>query len=107
MTHAAPRRAGPPCPATGAAHPSALEGDVEVLTLCGSVGVAGAHLHLSVAGADGQVLGGHAGCGCIVRTTAELMLLLLPGWDFGREPDAATGFDELVARPRAVSQPVG
>jgi predicted DNA-binding protein with PD1-like motif len=38
--------------------------------------------------------------GCIVRTTAEVLLTLLPEWEFAREPDAATGFDELVVRAR-------
>lgn len=36
--------------------------------------------------------------GCTVLTTAEIVLALLPGWQFGREVDAATGFKELVAR---------
>jgi hypothetical protein len=35
-----------------------------------------------------------------VRTTAEILLALLPEWEFVREPDAATGYDELVARER-------
>jgi predicted DNA-binding protein with PD1-like motif len=77
-----------------------LDGDVEILTLSGSVGVDGSHLHLSVADATGRVLGGHAGYGCTVRTTAELLLAALPGWRFTREPDAATGYAELVARAR-------
>lgn len=44
------------------------------------------------------MLGGHVAAGCIVRTTAEVLLALLPEWDFAREPDAATGHDELVVR---------
>jgi hypothetical protein len=36
--------------------------------------------------------------GCIVRTTAEVLLALLPEWEFAREPDALTGYDELVVR---------
>ena len=39
--------------------------------------------------------------GCIVRTTAEIVLALLPGWAFSRVPDAETGFKELVAKPVA------
>jgi predicted DNA-binding protein with PD1-like motif len=35
-----------------------------------------------------------------VRTTAEVLLALLPEWAFSREPDAATGYDELVVRAR-------
>gem|GEM_PF-5074806 len=34
--------------------------------------------------------------GCIVRTTAEVLLGLLHGWKFSHEPDALTGYSELV-----------
>jgi hypothetical protein len=36
--------------------------------------------------------------GCIVLTTAEVLLALLPDWQFTREPDALTGYDELMTR---------
>jgi len=39
---------------------------------------------------------------CTVRTTAEVMLALLPGWAFHRAHDARTGFMELVAQPLAL-----
>lgn len=77
-----------------------IDADCELLTLSGTVGAAHSHLHLTLADADGGVIGGHAGYGCTVRTTAEVLLTLLPGWRFTREPDAATGFDELVAARR-------
>lgn len=84
----------------GAAEPLLLRGDVELLTLSGSLAPDGAHLHASVADAAGRVLGGHVAPGCIVRTTAELLLVLLPDWAFAREPDATTGFAELcITRP--------
>jgi hypothetical protein len=35
-----------------------------------------------------------------VRTTAEILLVLLPDWAFTREPYAATGFAELVVKAR-------
>lgn len=37
----------------------------------------------------------------VVLTTAEVLLALLPDWQFTREPDAATGYDELVIRFKA------
>jgi predicted DNA-binding protein with PD1-like motif len=82
----------------GADLPQRLDGDLELLTLSGSVSPDGAHLHLSVADAAGRVTGGHAAYGCTVRTTAELLLAVLPGWAFSRAPDAATGWAELVIR---------
>jgi hypothetical protein len=52
----------------------------------------------------GQVLGGQVAAGCIVRTKAEVLLALLPEWQFARESDAGTGFDELVVQPLASDQ---
>jgi len=76
----------------------ALTGDLEILTLAGTLSPAGSHLHMSVADADGRVRGGHVAPGCIVRTTAELLIAWLPAWQFGREVDPATGFAELTVR---------
>jgi len=82
----------------GAQAEQVIDADCELLTLSGSIAANGSHLHLSVSDAQGHVTGGHAGYGCIVRTTAELLLVLLPHWRFLREPDAATGWAELVIR---------
>src|SRR5262249_32674362 len=43
----------------GADIPSEIRGDLEILTLAGSVSPDGAHLHMSIADARGQVFGGH------------------------------------------------
>lgn len=86
----------------GAEQPMRLTGEMEILTLSGTVAVDGgktsSHMHMAVSTATGQVLGGHVAPGCIVRTTAEVLLALLPDWQFTREPDAATGYNELVLR---------
>ena len=68
---------------------------LELLTLSGTLGVGGVHLHASVADARGRVRGGHVMLGCVVRTTAEIVLALLPGWSFERALDAGTGFKEV------------
>ncbi|QTO46764.1 PPC domain-containing DNA-binding protein [Burkholderia latens] len=81
--------------------PSELRASLEILTLAGSVAPDGAHLHMSVSDAQGRVWGGHVASGCVVRTTAEILLVLLPAHRFSREPDAGTGFNELVIRPAA------
>lgn len=83
----------------GADEPMQLDEDMELLSLSGSLGASGSHLHLSVSLRDGRVLGGHAAYGCTVRTTAEVLLALLPAWRFAREHDDQTGYDELVVRP--------
>ncbi len=89
----------------GVAQPQRLVGDLEILSLSGTVAFDGvrssSHLHMALSTATGAVLGGHVAAGCTVRTTAEVLLVLLPEWTFAREPDAATGFDELVVRRRS------
>jgi predicted DNA-binding protein with PD1-like motif len=86
----------------GAEQPTRLTGEMEILTLSGSVSVDGdktsSHMHMAISTATGQVLGGHVAPGCIVRTTAEVLLALLTDWQFTRERDAQTGYDELVVR---------
>ncbi len=82
----------------GAGHATELRGDLEILTLAGSLAPDGAHLHMSVSDAQGRVIGGHVAAGCIVRTTAEVLLAVLPDHIFSREPDAASGFRELRIR---------
>lgn len=85
----------------GAEHPTELRGDLEILTLAGSLAPDGAHLHMAISDAQGRVLGGHVAPGCIVRTTAEILLALLPDHAFSREPDVdGSGFRELVVRPK-------
>ena len=92
----------------GADEQLCIRGDSEILSLSGTVGVGGpngderghSHLHMAVAAATGEVFGGHVAPGCRVRTTAEVLLALLPEWAFTREPDAATGFAELVVKAR-------
>jgi uncharacterized protein len=84
----------------GAAHPEFREGDFEIVSLAGSVSPSGAHLHAALADASGRVFGGHVALGCRVRTTAEVLLVELPGWTFARRRDAATGYPELVVERR-------
>lgn len=83
-----------------AAAPTRLAGKFEIVSLAGSLSRDGAHLHIVVADAQGRVRGGHLAPGSLVHTTAEVLLALLPGWVLSREPDAATGFSELVVKPR-------
>jgi len=85
----------------GAATETKISGPVEVLNLSGTISSSGAHLHMSVSDAAGRVYGGHVGYGNLVRTTAEILLALVPDRSLTRETDPATGFKELVISPRA------
>lgn len=75
-----------------------VTGDMEVLSLVGTLCPDGPHLHLTVGDADGNTLGGHVMDGCIVRTTCEIVLGDFAGFTFARELDPATGYQELVIR---------
>jgi predicted DNA-binding protein with PD1-like motif len=79
----------------GATEANVIRGDLEILSLAGTLSPDGAHLHLAVADSRGAVIGGHLCAGSLVRTTAELVLGLLPEWQFSRELDPATGCAEL------------
>ena len=79
---------------------SDINASLELLMLSGTLSADGAHVHASVADEQGEVKGGHLMPGCIVRTTVEVVIALLPGWQFRRELDAATGFNELTPRSR-------
>ena len=80
----------------GAESPSRIEGDLEILTLAGSLSPDGSHIHISVSDAQGKVCGGHAAPGCTVRTTAEILVAVLPDWQFARAHDPLTGYAELA-----------
>jgi acetyl esterase len=73
-----------------------LEEDLEIVSLMGTVSAARTHLHASFSRRDLSTLGGHLVPGCLVNTTAEIVLLELEGLSFGSEPDPATGYEELA-----------
>jgi predicted DNA-binding protein with PD1-like motif len=76
-----------------------LSGPFEILSLNGTLSVYGIHLHMAIARSNGEVIGGHVSNGCIIYTTGELVIGLLDGVKFRREPDPQTGFKELQIRP--------
>ena len=82
----------------GATEATAIHGELEIVSLCGTLSPDGAHLHLAIADSSGAVIGGHLCAGSLVRTTAELVIGLLPEWRFNREFDPATGYAELAIK---------
>jgi uncharacterized protein len=71
----------------------------EILSLVGTLGTGGCHLHLSVSDEAGATVGGHLLDGCIIYTTAELVLASEEAFIFEREKDKQTGYKELVIYP--------
>ncbi|MBR3351828.1 MAG: DNA-binding protein [Erysipelotrichaceae bacterium] len=73
----------------------------EIVSLTGTISPDGSHMHISLADEDGRVIGGHMCNGCLVNTTAEVVLVSLDEeYRFSREYDDSTGYDELVIRKR-------
>mgnify|MGYP002395759136 CR=1 FL=1 len=75
--------------------PTVLKGYFEILSLSGTVSQDGLHLHGAIANEQGEVLGGHICKGCLVYTTAELVIGVTDQLRFTRQPDPQTGFLEL------------
>jgi predicted DNA-binding protein with PD1-like motif len=76
-----------------------FEGPMEIVSLVGTLGPDGPHVHISLSRSDGACVGGHLVAGCLVHTTAELVIGELPDVEFRRLPDAATGYSELTVSP--------
>mmetsp|Transcript_32409 Transcript_32409/g.52220 ORF Transcript_32409/g.52220 Transcript_32409/m.52220 type:complete len:149 (+) Transcript_32409:13-459(+) len=53
------------------------------------------HLHMSVSDHDCNVFGGHVVEGCIVRTTAEIVIGVGEGMALSRALDDRSGYEEL------------
>jgi uncharacterized protein len=74
-------------------------GYFEIVSLTGLMSKHGSHYHMAIADNIGQTIGGHLLKGCLIYTTAELVIGVMPQLSLRREPDAATGFRELAIRP--------
>jgi predicted DNA-binding protein with PD1-like motif len=84
----------------GATQATAIHGELEIVSLSGTLSPDGIHLHIAISGSSGTVIGGHLCAGSLVRTTAELVIGLLPEWRFRRELDPVTGYTELQISPQ-------
>ena len=80
-----------------------FDGPLEIASLTGTLSRDGPHVHISLSRADGACVGGHLAHGCLIHTTAELVIGELPELEFRRSPDPATGHAELTVQPRRSS----
>ncbi|WP_126977525.1 PPC domain-containing DNA-binding protein [Frigidibacter oleivorans] len=76
------------------------EGRFEITSLTGTVDPEHMHLHIALADGEGRAFGGHLMPGSAVYTTAELVVVALPGLSFRRAPCPLSGYDELVVAAR-------
>jgi uncharacterized protein len=75
------------------------EGRFEIVSLVGTLSKHGSHCHIAIATFTGSTIGGHLLKGCLIYTTAELIIGILPHLKFTRELDANTGYRELRIDP--------
>jgi uncharacterized protein len=75
---------------------SIYKGKFEVVSLTGVMSRHGSHYHIAIADETGQTIGGHLLEGCLIYTTAEIVIGVLPKLSFKREYDEATGYNELM-----------
>lgn len=67
----------------------------EILSINGTIATAGVHLHITISDKQGKTIGGHLDDGCIIYTTAEIVIGTSDEYTFLRTPDPQTGYDEL------------
>ena len=77
-----------------------FEEPTEILSLTGTLGPDGLHIHIGLSLRSGDCVGGHLVDGCLVNTTAEVVIGELAQVEFRRPPDPATGYDELSVQSR-------
>ncbi len=73
-------------------------GHFEIVSLTGTVAVNGSHIHISISDTKGKTIGGHLMDGCKVYTTAEIVILSSDQFEFKREKDGTTPWEELQVK---------
>ena len=79
----------------GAKETITLTGPFEITSLSGTLSLDGVHLHISLSDRKGQMIGGHLMDGCLIETTAEIVVVLMEDYVFTRTQDPETGYKEL------------
>lgn len=72
-----------------------FEKKYEILSLVGTLSPDGLHLHIALSDEEGNLVGGHMKEGCLIGSTAEIIIGQLEDVEFTREFDQNTGYPEL------------
>lgn len=72
------------------------QGHFEIVSLTGVMSKHGSHYHMAIADHTGHVYGGHVLNGCLIYTTAEIIIGTFPDIRFWRKLDPTTGYRELT-----------
>jgi uncharacterized protein len=79
---------------------SSGSGHFEIVSLTGTVSVNGSHLHISISDNTGKTIGGYLIDGCKIYTTAEIVMGSSSAYEFKREKDGTTPWEELQAKEK-------
>jgi len=77
-------------------------GPFEIVSITGTISIHGSHLHLSISDRSGTTIGGHFESGCLIYTTAEIVLAAFNDVVYKRKFAGDSGYDELLVVPKAV-----
>jgi len=77
------------------AESTVLNDKFEILSLNGTIATTGIHLHIAIADSQGKTIGGHLDYGCIIYTTAEIVIGSSSDFRFARTYEELTGYNEL------------
>ena len=80
---------------------SSDSGHFEIVSVSGTVSVNGSHLHIGISDSTGRQIGGHLLNGCTVYTTAEIVIGTTTEYEFTREKDGSTPWEELQVIKKA------
>lgn len=75
-----------------------LDKKLEIVSITGTLSINGSHIHIAVSDEKLNTYGGHLKEGCLVNTTAEVVIFELEDYLFSREIDETTGYKELVVK---------
>jgi predicted DNA-binding protein with PD1-like motif len=81
-----------------------LQDKFEIVSLVGTLSTHGIHLHISISDKDGKTIGGHLEKGCLIYTTAEIVIGVSEDFIFVRTVDENTGYKELEIQPRFLNE---
>lgn len=74
----------------------------EILSLNGTLSTSGIHLHIAISNKEGKTIGGHLEHGCIIYTTAEIVIGTSEEFTFLRTVDEETGFKEIEIKQNII-----
>jgi predicted DNA-binding protein with PD1-like motif len=81
-----------------------LHNKFEIVSLVGTLSTHGIHLHISLSDKEGKTIGGHLEKGCLIYTTAEIVIGVSEDFIFVRTVDENTGYKELEIQPRFLNE---